>query len=125
MDQKSAFTEIYLGIGLHDSELHSCLYTQKEAKLRVKIQAYGGHVVKILFTDVIGFMDISSSEFTTFGCNNGNNSFLAEVLTLRYIEVPNDHPYKLFQFLDIDDQPSLSIVAADYTFTVRKEGLAF
>lgn len=120
MDQKSVFTEIYLGIGLHDSELRSCLYTQKEAKLRVKIQAYGGHVVKILFTGVIGFMDVSSSEFTTFGFNNGRGSFLDEVLKLRYIEIPNDHPYKLFQFLDIDDQPSLFIAAANYTFTVQK-----
>jgi hypothetical protein len=40
-------------------------------------------------------------------------------LTKQYEVVPRDHPYRCFQFLDLDGQPSLEIVAEEVQISRR------
>jgi len=102
--------ELNLGVGLDDADLISYFGDIEKISVLVKIRSGNGKIIEFTFFDVIYFGDKGGNFITAFG-KAKEKEILKEVLIKTYgSKIPYDHPYKLFQFLDIDENPYLEIV---------------
>lgn len=114
MIESSNLEEISLGVGFADSELESYVYLKDDDKVVVKIRAWDNSFLEIVFFDPILFIDRSCEAISQFGRKKAPNSTLIEALKKNYETIPANHPYLLFQFLDLDDEPCIEIVSTSY-----------
>lgn len=106
------FTEIDLGFSLDDSELYD--YNGSEDSVIIKIKTWQEKLIEITFFDPILFIDHFFGYTAKFGKKTTKTSLLLEALNDNYKKIPENHPYKLFQFLDLYDKPNLEIICTGY-----------
>ncbi len=105
MKQKVLFTDIDFA----DSEYRSC--EMEDTDFTVYLNSWDGKTIRIIFHNTIQF-SYKIYAVVSYVCEiTEKNSVLDEALALRYEKIPNDHPYKLFQIIDIDDVPFIEVVA--------------
>lgn len=104
--------EIDVGVGLSDSELLSYYYNKCEDQLIIELLAWDESIVQISFNSPILFIDHGCEEVTMFCKKVSESVFLKEVLIKHYDSgvVPNEHPYKEYQLLDLYENPSIEII---------------
>ncbi|MGA8165134.1 MAG: hypothetical protein WB791_08950 [Waddliaceae bacterium] len=112
MSMDKDLIEIDVGVGLSDSELIAYNYLKRSDKLTVKLQAWDASVIEIYFNNPILFVDRGCGEITMFCEKKSESDLLKNALEENYDKgvVPNNHPYKLYQLLDLDSNSSLEIV---------------
>ncbi|MFZ0564942.1 MAG: hypothetical protein WAM28_01950 [Chlamydiales bacterium] len=118
MNQKTS--KIDLGIGLDDSELASYIFSRKKNELVVEIQAWNLCKVNITFIEPLYFIDRGCQFVTEFCELMSDSPFLEEVLKNNFEQLPQNHCYRLFQLLDLDEKPALEIVCRDIAVTLHK-----
>jgi hypothetical protein len=62
------------------------------------------------------FLDRGGNGIIGFYRNHYETELFKETLNKTYQNVPKDHPYKLFQFMDLDDEPCLEIICDHFEF---------
>ena len=95
-------------IGFSDSELLS--YQQKSGKFTAFLKMWNGVEIQIEFSEVTGVNDLGVGDISNF-VEDENTPFLNSILSKVYEIAPTSHPYRSFQFLDLDDNPVLEIIA--------------
>lgn len=104
-----------LEVGLEDSELIS--YRKVERDLELRISAWNSRELNLNFKNVIGLSDLCAGDFSDGVEETELTSFFRNALEVNYISepsnhsVPDDHPFHLYQFLNLDGFPSLEVVA--------------
>lgn len=70
-----------------------------------------GKILRLIFFNVIQFSYKLGSSVSHIYEITAKNPILDEALSFWYVKVPSDHPYKLFQIIDIEDFPFIEVVA--------------
>ncbi len=90
---------------------YECLELCKNDTLTVYISSWEEKILKLIFTDTVQFFysqgDVIKNVFQIVD----DTILLKEALSRRYIKIPENHPYKLFQIEDIYDFPFIQVVA--------------
>lgn len=113
--------EISVGIGLDDSELLYYQYDSNEDVLKVVIRAWNDDKVELIFNERLYLTDRACFELKKICRILEETPLLKEVLKFNYDneEVPSDHPYKHYQFYNIDDEPVFEIICEKIS-SIRK-----
>ena len=87
-------------IGFSDSQIVS--FESKNDDVLVFLKAWNEKILKLEFFDSICFFIINSWNISDI-CQVDNTPSLEKVVKMVYEKVPLNHPYKVFQFIDNDD----------------------
>ena len=98
-------------IGFSDGEFAS--YERKGDELTVLVDAWNGTRLALVFSQFEGALDLGLGDVSDFVEETEPDGFFDQVISRIYTEPPEKHPYHYYQFLDLDDQPVLVIVASD------------
>jgi hypothetical protein len=102
---------LFLPIGLADSALDG--YVRDSQKVVVRVKCWNEKVLLAEFNDVLALRDSLAGDFSDLVRNHsGSSHFLEEALRFSYEQLPENHSYSVYTFLNNDAQPSLEIVAA-------------
>ena len=97
-------------IGFADAEFKS--YSKEDDTFVVDVLAWNESIITIIFKDVIRILDNDVNAISAFCEVIENNDFIQTALKRLYEgDLPSDHPYKHYQFLDNDDIPALEVVS--------------
>ncbi len=98
-------------IGFEDGEIQT--YSKdEEGTLKVVFKSWNDKCLNISFNDTIRVLDNNMYDISDLIVMN-NSQFLSDALGMMYSVVPDDAPYKHYQFLNNDGNPSVEIVALD------------
>jgi hypothetical protein len=96
-------------VGFSDGEVVG--YERTDNRLQVRVRAWNDKNLLLVFTGVIGVADRNIGALSDVTVSGEKTEFVAECLRLYYEEVPSDHKFKLFAFIDQDEDPTLEVVA--------------
>jgi len=105
---------IFQNIDFADSEYDSC--KMSDETLTIYIKSWNEKILQLVFTNTIQF-SYKLGDLISEVSENTKGSFLNEALSLYYETVPSNHPFKLFQIIDISDFPFIKVVAEKVTIT--------
>ena len=95
-------------IGFSDSEILS--YNSQGENLIVILNAWNEKKIRFEFIDCILFLSFNNwmiSDVVEF--ISSESSLLRKALKLVFEDVPEEHGYTLFQFLDLDGEPAIEV----------------
>jgi len=118
MDSKQQ--EIEIDVDLADSEFDSYFFFSERNELTVRIQIWNLDMLDIIFYDPILFLDKGCQLITVFCENHSKSPLLLQALKRSYDKIPQKHPYKHFQILDLYDEPVLEIVCQGFKTSLKK-----
>ena len=98
-------------IGFADSEIVS--YRSENDNLVIEVKSWNDKTVNLEFEDCIFFL-ISNSWYISEICEANDSIYKEMALNKVYEKIPAKIPYRFFQFLDLDDDPSVEIIARDF-----------
>ena len=101
--------EISTNIDFADGSYRSC--KTDNSNLIVYFDSWDDKTIKITFFNAIRFLYRGGSFIAGIYEKTEDLSFLLEALSSEYVEIPEDHPFKMFVVIDIDDQPVFEVVA--------------
>ncbi|MBN9378031.1 MAG: hypothetical protein BGO14_00915 [Chlamydiales bacterium 38-26] len=101
-------------IGFADSEILS--YNSNNYSLFFYLQTWNGVILKIEFKEYIHFLDTVCIDVSDI-CENDSSSTLKKALENEFNEIPEDHGFKLYQFIDTNDEAAVEIVSKDVLIT--------
>ena len=105
-------TSINYKIGFSDSEVIS--YNSEKEKTIVLLKAWNEKTIKFEFIDCILFLSLENWRISDIiELKSPDSSLFKRALRTTFEEIPIEHSYKLFQFLDLDDDPAIEIVCKD------------
>ena len=96
-------------IGFSDGEVRS--YHREEDELTVILSTWNNVLLKIKFSDTIGVSDLGVGDVSGVYQESLASPFMEQVIRRLYDAPPPSPPYSLYQFLDLDEQPVLEVVA--------------
>ena len=112
-------SEIDIGISIADAELTSYCYSDEDKKkLIIHVRSWNEKIINFEFCDFILFLDRGTQYISEFCRNTEETELFKQSLERTYMNVPEDHPYKLFQFLDLDGDPCLEIVCEHFSHKI-------
>lgn len=98
-------------IGFEDGEIQS-FSKDENGTLNVIFKAWNEKHLKISFKDTIRFLDNNMYDISDL-VRIESSQFLIDAINMMYTTTPEVIPYKHYQFLNIDGEPSVEIVALD------------
>lgn len=113
---KNSRKEPSIGVSLADADLLG--YSKNGKNLTIMIKLWDGRTVKFVFTEILAFVDNGGNFIMDFCKNESGSDFFNQIIKKTYDEVPLKIPYKLFQFLDIDDEPYLEIICEKFEWNI-------
>ncbi len=108
---------INFDIGFSDGEVVS--YNRKDEILSITVQAWNEQKILIICNDIIGFLDKGGWDISDFCEVKSETKFLKEVLDRQFEKIPDNHGYKVYQFVDNDDQVVIEIVCSEVKMSVQ------
>jgi hypothetical protein len=97
-------------IDFADSEYVSLNITEDDV-LIIYLRSWQEKTLKITFSNTLQFLYTQEDAIQDIYEILDVSPFLEKALSKRYIKLPLDHPFKLFQIEDIDDFPFIQVVA--------------
>lgn len=110
--------EIFVGVGLDDSEFISYTKVRGE-KLTVQLLSWNNQKVFIHFFDPILFLDRGLYLSKQFCELKSFSPLLKEALEYTYVKIPENPPYKVYQIIDIEDEPAMEIICKRYEVMIQ------
>lgn len=110
----SDIIEIDLAGSLYDSTLNSYYFSTEHRRLTIIVTMWNTRRLEITFDNPQLFLDNGNELFKFFCENRERSSLFFETMNRVYEKIPEEIPYKLFQIINIDDEPSLEIIAEDF-----------
>lgn len=101
--------EINFDIGFSDGEILS--YCREPEQLIVVVKMWNDKKIKIVFRGIVGCSDYGIGDISALVEEDRTTEFFKKILSEVYEKLPSQHPYHLYQFLNLDDSPCLEIVA--------------
>ena len=108
---------IDLPIGLEDSEFIS--YAKKDAFFFMYIKLWNEKKMEVSFEDAIRILDKDLGDISSFGVVSGDSTFLQDAMASLYVNVPINHEYYHFQFYNLDDIPTIELIAKSYKISIQ------
>lgn len=102
-------------IGFDDSEIVS--YKSEEGNLKVYLKKWNEEILEFEFIDCILFLTFCNWSISNVVEQNHSDSF-QKALQIAYENIPKDHPYKLFHFIDLDGDVAIEVACAN--MNIRK-----
>jgi len=96
--------------GYAESEILS--YHSEADNLMVFLKCWNEKILKFQFTECILFLILNSWKISNL-CETDNSFLYERALNIVFDKTPKEHNYKLFQFLDEDDNIVVEIGAKD------------
>jgi hypothetical protein len=106
--------KVNLSFGLEDSEFESYSYDIKSDRLVIQIRLWNANLVKFSFYEVIHFVDKANYGTDSFCEVISEVPLLQEAIKNYYEKVPEKHHFKVYEFLNLDDEPSFEIISSRY-----------
>lgn len=95
---------------MDDSELTS--YKREGDRLTVELLAWNGVCLLFVFSDTILLLDRNCGDTAVCCVLQDESELLAQAISDVYeSKVPDDHPYRHYQLLNMDDVPVLEVVS--------------
>ncbi len=104
-------------IGFSDGEVVS--YNRKDDNLEISVKAWNEKTILIICKDLIGFFDKGAWDISDFCEVKSETNLLRDTLARQFEKIPEDHGYKVFQFLDTNDQAVMEIVCSEIEINVE------
>lgn len=101
--------EVEFDIGFADSAVSG--YVVDNGNLTVRLIAWNGVKLSVSFHDFEGMADYSAGDISSLVEFDGKNDFLSRVLQNVFEVPPAQTGLRLFQFLNLDEEPSLEVVS--------------
>ena len=108
-------TRVRYEVGFSDGEVR--YYFREEGAFTVVVEAWNGALVRVAFDDPAGVCDTGVGDISDICVEDAGSPFMSRVLGELYEVAPASHPYRLYQFLNLDEQPALEVVAAGITIS--------
>lgn len=99
-------------IDFADSEFDTFELT-KDNKLIVYFISWDEKILKVYFFNPIQFSYKLGYHISNIYEVIVKNPFLDEALSRQYVNMPNEHPFKLYQIEDLNDFPFIQVIAED------------
>src|SRR5215207_4587775 len=104
-------------VGFSDGEIHA--YRMEGDVFTVDVNAWNGQLLRVRFTDAVGVSDLGAGDISALSEEDAGSPFMAAVLARLYEANPPTGAHRLYQFLDLDDQPALEVVAGGVSVTAH------
>ena len=101
-------------IGFADSEI--LFYKSNNFSLFFYLKAWNETILKIEFKEYIYFLDTVCIDVSDIFENDSSNT-LKTALDREFNEIPEDHGFKLYQFINIEDEVAIEIVSKEILIT--------
>jgi hypothetical protein len=108
-------------IDLADSEIPSYFCVRKENKLIIKIESWDAKIIEFIFYDFLGFIYRGGDGNKDFCINHNQTCFFNQMIEKKYGKIPDNHPYKLYQLLDFDDNPYFEVISPYYEVSKKSK----
>jgi hypothetical protein len=112
---------IDIKIDLADSEIPNYLCLRQENKLIITIESWDARIIKFVFYNFLAFKYRGGNLNKDFCVNKSQTIFFKEVLEKKYGKIPNNHPYNLYQLLDLYDKPCFEVISPSYEVSKNPE----
>ncbi|MEP6850582.1 MAG: hypothetical protein ABI999_17115 [Acidobacteriota bacterium] len=112
-------TEIKFDTGFADAELLE--YHRGIDDAFVTVRTWNDRLVTVNFKDVVGVNDIGIGDIKGIFKIEGSTPLLETVLNQVYEVTPNTHPYRQYEFVNLDDVSCLTVIATDVELNYLKE----
>lgn len=108
---------IKTSVGFADAEI--VFYAMRGSSLRVCLNAWNGTRLKIEFKEAVGVVDMGAKDISDLCSESGDSTFLREVVARLYESEssPERTTHNLYQFLDLDGEPVMQVVASTLEIT--------
>ena len=103
-------------IGFSDAELES--YTKQGTNLIVCLSAWSQKQIELRFENAVRVLDFGIGDISDVCMKTEQTELLASTLKQIFERVPEDHPYREYHFLNLDDSIGLAIIAEAVTIRV-------
>lgn len=97
-------------VGFSNGEIHA--YRMEGGVFTVKVSAWNSQLLRVKFTPTVGGSDLSIGDISALCEEDAVSPFMAAVLARLYEATPPPGQYRLYRFLNLDDQPAMQVVAA-------------
>lgn len=112
MNKKSIKYEV----GFADSEILS--YETNNDGLLIYLKCWNEKILHLQFVDCILFLILDSWQISDI-CETADSQLLDKSLQKVYEIIPDQHPYKVFQFIDNEDDPVIEIACTNIIISVN------
>lgn len=99
---------------LDDCEFFSFSYL-RENKLLIELITWNYNRAIFVFEKPIAFIDSGNERFTQLCYGPKDSPVMQKALEGHYVKVPEEHPYKLFQFFGFEERPFYEIVCEEFS----------
>ena len=99
-----------------DSEYVSQTYSFEDETYTVNITLWNNKPAKIVFGGVIGFQVFSICDPIGLKCEMPPSQFFHDALAAEYVKVPEQHDYKCYEIINVDEMPFIKVVAQKYEY---------
>jgi hypothetical protein len=106
-------TPVQFEIGFADSELVS--YSRYASELSVIVKTWDSSLVTVTFFDVIGVLDLNVGDISEICQESETTRLMSKAVERMYESPPDVLPYNVYQFLDLDGNIAMEIIAASVT----------
>jgi hypothetical protein len=97
-----------------DSEYVSQSYSAEDETYTVNLVLWNAKPAKIVFSGVIGFQVLSIAEPRGLRYETLPSQFFYDALSALYVKVPEQHEYKCFEIVNVDEMPFIKIASKMY-----------
>lgn len=109
---------INYGISFADSEIIS--YQSQDSNVLLRLRAWNSEIIEFEFVNCILFFILDSWDISEV-CESSDSVLFQRALNMIYDEIPVNHNYRLFQFLNNDDDPVVEIACESINIQRKKE----
>lgn len=113
MTQKSLSCDV----GFSDAEFEH--YTKQDSNLVVLFVSWNRKNIEFLFHNVVRVLDNDIGEIADVCIETNQTEFLVSTLKQLFENVPVNHPFKEYVFLNLDGSISLAIIAESVNIRVK------
>lgn len=109
-------------IGFADSEIIS--FQSDKNSLLIFLKSWDEKILKFEFSNSIFFM-IYNNWYISDICEMNNPKNMEKALLMVYADPPKLHPYKAFQFIDIDGDIAAEVYCTDLIISIEDQKKKF
>lgn len=99
-----------------DSEYLSQQHSWQEETLTINLELWNSKPAKIVFVDIIGFQVFSICDPIGLKCEMSPSQFFRDALAAEYEKAPEQHDYKCYEIINVDEIPFIKVVAKGYEY---------
>jgi len=113
------FNYITMLVDFFDSEYVSQHYSLQDETYTIHLLLWNNKPAKIVFWGVIGFYFFPIANPIGLRCEISPSQFFCDMLSFEFETIPNQHEYKCYEILNVDEAPLIKVVSQGYNYIVE------